>query len=56
MLKDLCLSQNAAHDCGACTPLGAKAAEWYEEFVQDGNADLDFAAIIKKIQSSERQQ
>jgi len=56
MLKDLCLSQNAAHDCGACTPLGAKAAEWYEEFVQDGNADLDFAAIIRKIQSSERQQ
>ena len=56
MLKDLRLSQNAGRHCGACTPLGAKATELYEDFVQAGNAELDFGAIIKMIQSNELQQ
>ncbi len=51
MLKDLHLSQNAARHFGACTPLGARAAELYDEFVRAGNAELDFGAIIKQIQS-----
>jgi len=56
MLKDLRLSQDAARHFGAYTPLGAKAARLYDEFVQAGNGELDFSAIIKKIQSEEREQ
>ena len=54
MLKDLRLSQDAAHHFGAYTPLGAKAAELYDEFVQTGNAELDYSAIMKRIESKER--
>ena len=54
MLKDLRLSQDAAHHFGAYTPLGAKAAELYDEFVQTGNAELDYSAIVKRIESKER--
>ena len=53
LLKDLALSQSAARHVGACTPLGAKATELYDEFVQAGYAELDFSAIIKKIESEE---
>ena len=53
MLKDFILSQNAAGHFGAHTPLGARAAELYGDFVQDGNAELDYAAIIKQIESKE---
>jgi 3-hydroxyisobutyrate dehydrogenase len=53
MLKDLRLSQDAAHGFGAYTPLGARATELYDDFVQAGNAELDFGAIIKKIESEE---
>ncbi len=53
MLKDLILSQNAAGHFGAYTPLGARAAELYDDFVQNGNAELDYAAIIKQIESKE---
>jgi 3-hydroxyisobutyrate dehydrogenase len=53
MLKDLRLSQEAAHGFGAYTPLGARATELYDDFVQAGNAELDFGAIIKKIESEE---
>ena len=56
MLKDLMLSQSAARDFGAYTPLGAKATELYDDFVQAGNAELDFGAIIKKIESQELKQ
>ena len=54
MLKDLRLSQEAARHVGASTPLGAEAAELYEQFVQDGHADLDFGAIIRLIEAGER--
>ena len=53
MLKDLHLSQDAAHSFGAYTPLGARATELYYDFVQAGNGELDFGAIIKKIESEE---
>ena len=52
MLKDLKLSQNAAHSVGAGTPLGAAATEIYEQFVDDGDGHLDFSGIIKKIESA----
>jgi 3-hydroxyisobutyrate dehydrogenase len=47
MLKDLLLSQAAAKSVGTATPLGAEAAQLYSLFVNQGNADLDFSAIIK---------
>ena len=53
MLKDLILSQSAARHFGAYTPLGAKATELYDDFVKAGNAELDFGAIIKKIEAEE---
>jgi len=49
MLKDLKLSQEAANQVGASTPLGAHATEMYQSFSDDGNGALDFSGIIKKI-------
>ena len=46
MLKDLRLSQQAATDVGATTPMGAKAAELYERLAADGQGGKDFSAII----------
>ncbi|MFA5963162.1 MAG: 3-hydroxyisobutyrate dehydrogenase [Sphingomonas sp.] len=47
MLKDLRLAMGAAHDVGADTPMGARAAELYEAFAAAGNGGLDFSAIIR---------
>jgi 3-hydroxyisobutyrate dehydrogenase len=49
MLKDLTLSQQAAAATGAMTPLGAKAAELYQQFNELGNADKDFSGIINLL-------
>ena len=50
MHKDLMLSQEAAAQVGAATPLGAEAAALYTLFVGAGNAGLDYSAIIKLLQ------
>ncbi len=49
MLKDLMLSQEAARQTGAATPLGAHAAELYAEFEKAGHAGEDFSAIIHML-------
>lgn len=49
MLKDLRLAMEAAAQAGADTPMGAKAAQIYEQFVEEGNSGLDFSAIIKSL-------
>lgn len=49
MLKDLLLSQKAAHQAELTTPLGAKATELYEDLVEKGLGEADFSAIIKLI-------
>ena len=49
MHKDLKLSQEAASQAGAATPLGAEAAALYTLFVNAGKADLDYSGIIKLI-------
>jgi 3-hydroxyisobutyrate dehydrogenase len=49
MLKDLMLSQEAARQSGAATPLGAHAAELYAEFEKAGHAGEDFSAIIQML-------
>lgn len=52
MHKDLKLSQAAASHAGAATPLGAEAAALYTLFVNAGNGNLDYSAIIKMIGGS----
>jgi len=52
MQKDLKLSQMAANQAGAATPLGAAAAALYTLFVNAGHGDLDYAAIIKLVRNS----
>ena len=49
MLKDLGLSQSAAGDTGANTPLGAKAQALYQEFADSGHSGLDFSGIFKML-------
>ncbi len=54
MLKDLALSQSAAHAAGIPTPLGAKGMELYQRFVEEGYAHLDFSAILPWLQKTGR--
>jgi 3-hydroxyisobutyrate dehydrogenase len=49
MLKDLRLAMEAAADVDADTPMGAKAAELYEKFAEEGQGGLDFSAIIRML-------
>ena len=49
MLKDLMLSQAAAGEAGTLTPLGAKAAELYQRFADEGSGNKDFSAIINML-------
>ena len=53
MHKDLKLAEQAAIAAGAAIPLGAQAAALYTLFVNAGNADLDYSAIIKLIAGDE---
>ena len=50
MLKDLRLGQHAAEFANASIPLGAQAAELYELFVNLGNGEKDFSAIMQMIE------
>ncbi|VEB39119.1 3-hydroxyisobutyrate dehydrogenase [Legionella sainthelensi] len=49
MLKDLLLSQDSAHSVNLETPLGAKATQMYQHFIDQGLGESDFSAIIKLI-------
>jgi len=53
MLKDLELSQQAAWVSGSATPMGARAAEIYRDFVATGAGDRDFSAIIESLRNME---
>jgi 3-hydroxyisobutyrate dehydrogenase len=55
MLKDLLLSQEAAQQSGAATPLGAHAADLYARFEAAGHGGEDFSAIIKMLQGIPRE-
>lgn len=46
MLKDLRLSQQAAEATGAQTPMGAKSAEIYADFIALKGEGLDFSAML----------
>jgi 3-hydroxyisobutyrate dehydrogenase len=54
MLKDLALSQQAAAETGAATPLGAHAEELYRQFNEAGGAAQDFSAIIRHLAAAKR--
>jgi 3-hydroxyisobutyrate dehydrogenase len=47
MLKDLNLSQQAAAEAGAATPMGRHATEIYNAFVEAGEGGTDFSGIIR---------
>jgi 3-hydroxyisobutyrate dehydrogenase len=50
MLKDLRLSQQAAESVNADTPMGARALEIYENFVEDeGGRGRDFSALLPRF-------
>ncbi|MCR9070341.1 MAG: 3-hydroxyisobutyrate dehydrogenase [Alphaproteobacteria bacterium] len=53
MLKDLGLSQDAAEQVHAQTPLGAEAQQLFREFVDRGNGEIDFSGIINMIRGEE---
>lgn len=53
MLKDLGLSQDAAEQVHAQTPLGAEALQLFRDFVDRGNGEIDFSGIINMIRGGE---
>jgi 3-hydroxyisobutyrate dehydrogenase len=52
MLKDLLLAMQAAEQVDAAVPMGARAAELYQEFANLGQGDVDFSGIIAMLQAS----
>ncbi|WP_425090482.1 3-hydroxyisobutyrate dehydrogenase [Tropicimonas sp. S265A] len=56
MLKDLRLSQQAAETVSADTPMGARAAELYTEFVEaEGCGEKDFSAMLPRFETRTRE-
>ena len=54
MLKDLKLSQQAAETAEAPTPMGQRATELYQAFVDGGNGGRDFSAILPDLEGRTR--
>ena len=55
MLKDLRLSQQAATDADADTPMGAEATALYEAFVEhEDGAGRDFSAMLPRFENRSR--
>ena len=51
MLKDLELARDAAERSGAATPMGRRAAELYEAYIEQGNGGVDFSGIIRHLRA-----
>lgn len=49
MLKDLLLSQQAAKETGQNTPMGHRASQLYQAFVDAGNGGTDFSGVIRAL-------
>jgi len=49
MLKDLKLALEAATGAGATVPMGDRARELYEAFVEAGNGSVDFSGVIRTL-------
>ena len=54
MLKDLKLSQQAADETGAATPMGQRATDFYENFVDEGFGNTDFSGVINQLKTMKR--
>ncbi len=54
MLKDLKLSQQAADETGAATPMGKRATQFYDNFVNEGFGDTDFSGVINQLKTMKR--
>ena len=52
MAKDLRLAQAAATSSGQTTPFGAKAAETFTAFAEEGGGEFDFSAIYRSLRPS----
>ncbi len=52
MLKDLLLSQAVSEVAHANTPLGQLATKLYQQFVSEGQGNLDFSGIIEMIRKA----
>ena len=52
MLKDLKLAEEAAQQVGAYTPMGAKAEDLFQRFVDGGGGGKDFSGLIQMIEAS----
>jgi 3-hydroxyisobutyrate dehydrogenase len=52
MIKDLTLAADAANGANANTPMGKRALELYERFIEAGGADTDFSGIIRYLKGS----
>lgn len=52
MRKDLGLAMEAAEAAGAVVPFGEAARAAYERMVCDGQGDLDFSAIIRRVRAA----
>lgn len=56
MLKDLRLSQSAAEQVDASTPMGQNATTLYEQFVEREGLGKDFSAMLPAIAANKREQ
>jgi 3-hydroxyisobutyrate dehydrogenase len=51
MIKDLALAADAAKGANTNTPMGQRALELYERFIEAGGADTDFSGIIRYLKA-----
>ncbi len=56
MLKDLRLSQSAAEQVDANTPMGHHATRLYKQFVDNGGLGRDFSAMLPVMAETKREQ
>jgi len=52
MRKDLGLAMEAAEAAGAVVPFGHAARDVYEKMMIDGQGDLDFSAVIRRVRAA----
>ena len=52
MRKDLGLAMEAAEAAGAVVPFGSAARDVYEKMMIDGQGDVDFSGIIRRVRAA----
>ena len=52
MRKDLGLAMEAAEAVGAVVPFGGAARDVYEKMMCDGEGDVDFSAVIRRVRAA----